>query len=209
VHGRTGIAFHADGHAIVTRKTGQIHVRRTSGSVNVLAWPFPGTLDTAAEKGPLGVVADPDVATRNLFYFLVLDGPTADEHRGYRTTLTAADTLTADTNPVVGLAGGHGPGLEGLACRAGGGRVLHTGMRSVGVGDTSANASPPTNRYGSCLNKGNGKILRVNLDGSIPAGNPLVGVAVVSGCATPTGSWLDALAPDPRIHAWCFRTPWR
>ena len=48
----------------------------------------------------------------------------------------------------------------------------------------------------------------MNLDGTVPSDNPLVGVATVSACATPTGAWTTA-APDPRIFAWGFRNPWR
>src|SRR5262245_23695343 len=58
----TDIAFAADGTALVTRKTGQILVRRTNGTTVTIAYPFPPTLDTTSEKGLLGVVADPDVA---------------------------------------------------------------------------------------------------------------------------------------------------
>src|SRR5262249_25390146 len=76
------------------------------------------------------------------------------------------------------------------------------------VGDTGSNSSPPTNKYGSCLNKGNGKILRVNLDGTVPSDNPLRGIPSVSACDTPLGPWTTA-APDPRIFAWGLRNPWR
>jgi glucose/arabinose dehydrogenase len=86
--------------------------------------------------------------------------------------------------------------------------IIHEDQLYVAVGDTGFNATPPTNKYGSCLNKGNGKILRVNLDGSVPSDNPLVGLASVTACATPTGVWTTA-APDPRVYAWGFRNPWR
>jgi glucose/arabinose dehydrogenase len=78
----------------------------------------------------------------------------------------------------------------------------------VGVGDTGFNAEPPTNRYASCLNKGNGKILRVNLDGTIPPDNPLVKESAVTSCTTPT-SEFGVDAPDRRIFAWGLRNPWR
>ena len=207
--GATDIAFSADGRALVTRKTGQIVVRHADGTTALIAYPFGGTLDTASEKGLLGVVADPDVAQNRAFYFYVSNGPTADKHRVYRAVLAeGSDSLTVDPVPVIAASRGFGPGLEGPANHDGGGMVIHDGQLYVGVGDTGANASPPTNKYGSCLNKGNGKILRVNLDGTVPSDNPLVGLASVSACATPTGAWTTA-APDPRIFAWGFRNPWR
>jgi glucose/arabinose dehydrogenase len=86
--------------------------------------------------------------------------------------------------------------------------VIYNGQLYVGVGDTGSNASPPVNKYGSCLNKGNGKVLRVNLDGSVPTNNPLSGLTEVTACNSTTGGWTTA-APDPRIFAWGFRNPWR
>jgi glucose/arabinose dehydrogenase len=203
----TDIAFAGDGRAIIVRKTGQIAVRQPDGSLVQLAYPFGGTLDSSSEKGLLGVVADPQVATNGRFYFYVSNGPTADKHRVYRATLDAANDLIVDPVPIV-AAGAGLPGLEGPANHAGGGLEIHAGQLYVAVGDTGANASPPVNKYGSCLNKPNGKVLRVNLDGSVPADNPLVGLGAVSACASPTGPWSSA-APDPRVYAWGLRNPWR
>jgi glucose/arabinose dehydrogenase len=204
----TDIAFSADGRAIITRKTGQVHVRRADGSVNVVPYPFGGTLDTASEKGLLGVVADPNVAQNQRFYFYVSNGPTSDKHRVYAAVLTAADSLSVDPTPIIGASRGLGPGLEGPANHDGGGMSIHDGKLYVAVGDTGANASPPVNKYSSCLNKGNGKLLRVTLDGTIPSDNPLVSTASVTGCDSVTGPWTTA-APDRRIWAWGFRNPWR
>lgn len=207
--GATDIAFSADGRALVTRKTGQIVVRHADGTTALIAYPFGGTLDTGSEKGLLGVVADPDVAENRAFYFYVSNGPTADKHRIYLAVLgEESDSLIVAPFPIIAASRGLGPGLEGPANHDGGGMVIHDGQLYVGVGDTGANASPPVNKYGSCLNKGNGKILRVNLDGTVPSDNPLVGLASVSACATVTGPWTTA-APDPRIYAWGFRNPWR
>ena len=64
------------------------------------------------------------------------------------------------------------------------------------------------NRLPTCLNKANGKILRVNLDGTIPAENPLTDVDMVTGCQ----GWdqeLEMTAPDERVFAWGFRNPFR
>lgn len=205
----TDIAFSGDGRALVTRKTGQIVLRRANGTTELIAYPFGGTLDTGSEKGLLGVVADPDVAENRAFYFYVSNGPTADKHRVYRAVLgQESDTLTVDPVPVIALSRGFGPGLEGPANHDGGGLIIHDDQLYVSVGDTGANASPPTNKYGSCLNKGNGKVLRVNLDGTVPSDNPLVGLASVTACTSVNAAWTT-LPPDPRVYAWGFRNPWR
>jgi glucose/arabinose dehydrogenase len=207
-NGATDIAFSADGRAIVTRKSGQVVVRRADGTLNVVPYPFGGTLDTSSEKGLLGVVADPNVASNFTFYFYVSNGPDNDKHRVYRAVLTATDSLTVDMTPVVAASRGVGPGLEGPANHDGGGLFIYNNMLYVSVGDTGANNTPPDNKYSSCLNKGNGKILRVDLQGAVPSDNPLVALTSVTACDSVNGPWISA-APDKRIYAWGFRNPWR
>jgi glucose/arabinose dehydrogenase len=205
VTGATDIAFHSDGRAVVTQKGGTVTVRRTDGMQTTLNGKFPN-IDAAGEKGLLGVAADPDTDT---FYFYVSDGTsTTDKHRVLKGTLTAEHDIVIDGTPVIGATVGNGPGIEGPNNLVGGGLVIHDGYLYVSVGDAGYNAQPPTNKHASCLNKPNGKILRVNLDGSIPNDNPLFGTAMVTSCATPTGAFSMA-APDRRIFAWGLRNPWR
>jgi MYXO-CTERM domain-containing protein len=205
VNGATDIAWSGD-RAVITTKNGTVWVRRADGTKNQLTGLF-GTVDTEIEKGLLGVVADP--ATPNTFYFYVSNGTTdADKHRVLKGTLAENDTITIDAMPIIAASRNNGPGLEGPANHDGGGLVIYEGQLYVGVGDTGSNATPPTNKYGSCLNKPNGKILRVNLDGSVPADNPLSNETMVTSCETVRGAWGTA-APDKRIFAWGFRNPWR
>jgi MYXO-CTERM domain-containing protein len=208
-NGATDIAWAPDGRAVVTCKGGNVVIRNTDGTKTVLSGTF-GTVDTGSEKGLLGVVAHPTEA--NTFFFYVDNGPsTDDKHRVYKGVLAAsANTLTIDSaNPIVAAGRNTGdPGLEGPANHDGGGMFIFENHLYVGVGDTGANATPPVNKYSSCLNKGNGKILRVNLDGTIPSDNPLVGVSSVTSCTSTSGDW-DTAAPDKRIFAWGFRNPWR
>ncbi len=205
VNGATDIAWSGD-RAVITTKNGTVWVRRADGTKNQLTGLF-GTVDTEIEKGLLGVVADP--ATPNTFYFYVSNGTTdADKHRVLKGTLADNDTITIDSMPIIAASRNNGPGLEGPANHDGGGLVIHEGQLYIGVGDTGSNATPPTNKYASCLNKGNGKILRVNLDGSIPDDNPLVNETMVTSCQTVRGEWGMA-APDKRIYAWGLRNPWR
>jgi MYXO-CTERM domain-containing protein len=207
VSGATDVAFAADGRAVVTQKGGQITVRRTDGTKNVVNGAFPN-VDTASEKGLLGVVAHPSEA--NTFFFYVSDGDSSeDKHRVYKGTLTSDDSITVDLDdPIIAASLDNGPGLEGPANHDGGGLFIHDGHLFVGVGDTGSNATPPQNKYSSCLNKPNGKILRVALDGSVPSDNPLVGVDEVTSCSSVRGAWGTDV-PDERVYAWGFRNPWR
>jgi len=215
VDGPTDIAFAADGRAVITRKTGQVVIRRPDGTRNMLTNVF-GTVSSISEQGLLGVVADPGVATNNTFYFYVSNGGTDDNrHQVVKAVLTAEDTLTVDSTPVISASRNNGPGLKSspmgggsFANHNGGGLFIHKNQLYVGVGDTGYNATPPVNKFGSCLNHANGKILRVNLDGSIPDDNPLVGKTDVTSCDTAKGSYATGKA-DGRIFAWGFRNPWR
>jgi glucose/arabinose dehydrogenase len=207
-NGATDIAFAPDGRAVVTRKNGQITIRNTDGTTEAVNGTFTN-VDTGSEKGLLGVVAHP--TEQNAFFFYVSNGNSNDDkHRIYKGVLDADNTFTIDTaNPIVGADVNPGdPGLEGPANHDGGGLFIHENQLYVGVGDTGANSTPPSNKYSSCLNKPNGKILRVNLDGSIPGDNPLVGLDQVTACDEPRGDW-DTAPPDTRVFAWGFRNPWR
>ncbi len=205
----TDVAFHTDGRAVITRKTGEITIRKANGDLVEIIGKFPN-LDTTSEKGLLGVVADPGVATNGTFYFYASDGPIIDDrHRVYKGVLHDDNSLAIDLdNPIVGAPRGVGPGLEGPANHDGGGLFIYKGQLYVGVGDTGANSEPPTNKYSSCLNKGNGKILRVNLDGSVPNDNPLVTEDMVTSCRSSGAEWSTD-APDRRVFAWGLRNPWR
>jgi glucose/arabinose dehydrogenase len=102
-------------------------------------------------------------------------------------------------------------GLQGPANHDGGGLIVYKNQLYVSVGDTGANDSPPVNKYGACLNNPNGKILRVNLDGSIPGDNPLGALGEVTACtpATRTTGDFTRMEPDKRIYAWGTRNAWR
>ena len=195
----TDLVFLSDGRAVITRKTGEIAVARPDGSLQAPA-AARITVDSASEKGLLGVVRDDE---DRLYLYASTGDDTSDKHKVYTATVDANGKVSVDlARPIVT------GGLEGPANHDGGGMIIHEGQLYIGVGDTGRNASPPRNQYGTCLNKPNGKILRVNLDGSIPADNPLVSVAMATGCPSPEGA-LGMFAPDERIYAWGLRNPWR
>lgn len=207
----TDIAFHTDGRAVITRKDGTLTIRSANGTLKQVSSLFP-MIDARSEKGLLGVVADPGVEQNNTFYFYVSQrlSDTATEHRVLKGVLTVDNNVMIDAMPIIAASRNNGPALEGPNNHDGGGLFIHKGKLYIGVGDTGFNDTPAINRYGSCLNKGNGKLLRVNLDGSIPDDNPLVNVAMVSSCDNPTGGTTFGMAPpDKRIFAWGLRNPWR
>jgi MYXO-CTERM domain-containing protein len=206
----TDIAWTPDGRAIITLRGGSVRVRQTSGTLVSINNAF--TVNSGpGEQGLLGVVVDPSFATNQRVYFYASDGGTnANRHRVRRATLTSDNMLMIDSAAFVegGLQSSTGGNHNG------GGMIIHNGHLYIGVGDTGYNATPPTNKFSSCLNVANGKILRVQLsDGMPPADNPLMSVSQVTGCTNTTnptmGSFSDTTMPDQRIYAWGFRNPYR
>lgn len=198
------IAVLPDGRAIIAQRSGD------------LATVLPGNPDpvvdhidvnsTHGEQGLLGVVADPNFATNQYVYFYASIGMDAGNRHQVVRYKFGQDSKLGTKTVVLDM------GLRGPANHNGGALEIYQGNLYIGVGDTGANATPPSNRFGSCLNIANGKILRVSLAeatlGQPPADNPLVGQAMVTGCDS-TGGDFGMRAPDKRIWAWGFRNPFR
>jgi glucose/arabinose dehydrogenase len=212
----TDLAFLPDGSAAITEKTGALKIRAPQGAITV-AGTF--SVDTESEKGLLGVVADPDFgANRRLFlYYSRADaagGDDTDRNRVVSVRLGTDGTVEAGSEVVLVS------GLRGPANHDGGALAIGPdGKLYVGAGDTGCNSGSapeppddPANFFATCLSNGNGKILRVNLDGSVPGDNPLAAVATASACGATCGtdvSGTGLAAPRRDLWAWGFRNPWR
>jgi MYXO-CTERM domain-containing protein len=195
----TDIAFLPDGRAVVTLKSGEVALVGRDGVV-LMPMAARFQVDNGDETGLLGVVSD----GATLYFYATTGSDYADKHRVYRATVGATGPITVDlANPVVT------GGLAGSSNHVGGGMVIHKGQLYIGVGDAGFNRTPPVNQQAACLNKANGKILRVNLDGTVPADNPLTGLAAVTSCEVPDQGSFSMAAPDKRIFAWGLRNPWR
>jgi glucose/arabinose dehydrogenase len=213
-----------DGRLVIVAKTGTVWVRPAGGGALVSAGAF--SVDTSSEKGLLGVAVDPQFAQNGRLYFYYsadagapLPGTDADRHRVVVRTLSGANQLGAETLLL--------HGLRGPANHDGGALdVGPDGYLYVGVGDTGNNSNTvpeppytPTNFYPTCLaddptghGAGNGKILRIALDGSIPASNPLVGATNVTACGSGPATAISPAnvgAPRTEVYAWGFRNPFR
>jgi glucose/arabinose dehydrogenase len=210
-----------DGRMIIIEKGGATRTRLTDGTL-VYAASF--NVNTLSEQGLLGVEVDPAFATNKRLYFYysanaAIGGTDDDRHRVVSMEMKPDNTLDYTTEKILVR------GLRGPMNHDGGSLTLGPdGNLYIGVGDTgcNSNAAPtppytPTNFFGTCLSNGNGKILRVALDGSIPSENPLVGTSAVSACGTGAACGAESTdpasvsntAPRTDIYAWGFRNPWR
>jgi MYXO-CTERM domain-containing protein len=197
------VGFLPDGRTLVLRRMGEIIVVRKDGTRKNNAATVP-VMPAHNEQGLLGVAVDPGFAqNKTIYLFASMGANVQSKHKVLKATVADDDTITVDLQkPIVDM------GLEGPQNHNGGTLVIHKNHLYISVGDTGGNSTPPTNKYSSCLNKANGKILRVNLDGSIPMDNPLRGMAMVTGCDTRTSAFAMK-APDERIYAWGMRNPFR
>jgi glucose/arabinose dehydrogenase len=199
------LTFLPDGRAVILHRAGDITIRTKDGMLlrNVAHVPIKPL--TATEHGLLGVVAHPDFAQNHTIFLHASIGDTvADKDQVVRATVSDDNKLTIDyANPILKI--------ESPEKHNGSMMVIQKGLLWMAVGDTGADATPPVIRYSSCLNKPNGKILRMNLDGSAAADNPLSNLAMVTGCTTEarTSGSYTMQPPDKRIWAWGFRQPYR
>ncbi|MSQ37856.1 MAG: PQQ-dependent sugar dehydrogenase [Chloroflexi bacterium] len=168
---------------LVFAPDGRMFVTERAGNVLIFASGAPGAARLAnvaiaqvvqnGESGLLGIALDPDFATNGLLYLCATrnDGGTQNQILRYR---TSGNALALDTVLVRGMraAGNHD------GCR------LHFGpdgklWATMGDAGNTALAQDP--------NGLNGKILRLNTDGSVPADNPILPGAQARTVAYSTG----------------------
>ena len=219
----TDFRFLPDGRVVMTEKGGTAKVRLTDGTV-VVAGTF-SNVDSSSEKGLLGVELHPSFATNGRLFFYVSDGPSdIDKHRILSIVLNPDSTLQCGGGPCSPDGGTSQvllANLKGPANHDGSGMGIGPdGKLYVGVGDTGCNSGVPpggtiTNFTGSCLTTANGKILRINVDGTIPSDNPLVGT-LVHACNPTSNTCGDDPRNDPvtgqprtEIWSWGVRNPFR
>src|SRR4029453_3486158 len=134
----------------------------------LLATPFLSlTVDSAGERGLLGVAFDPNFVT-NQYVYVYYTVPGSPAHNRVR-------RYTADGDVAVSGSGFTLLDLNDLSSATNhNGGALHFGLDgklyiAVGENASPSNAQTLTNLLG--------KVLRINSDGSIPPDNPFVGVA--------------------------------
>lgn len=161
----TAMAFSPDGRLFVCQQTGQLRVIKNG---SLLTTPFlTVSVDSAGERGLLGVAFDPYFTT-NGYVYIYYTVPTAPIHNRLSRFTANGDVAVAGSEvPVLDL-----NNLSGATNHNGGG--IHFGPDGklyVAVGENANAGNAQT------LNNLLGKILRLNADGSIPNDNPFFNTA--------------------------------
>lgn len=161
------LAFLPDGRLLVTERPGRLRIVSMDGTLSA---PLTGVPQVAAagQGGLLDVALDPDFATNRLVYLSFAD-PGDDQTNGTavaRGRLGDAGlentTVIYRQRPKVNSRGHFGSRLV----------FSNDGKLFITQGDRQA---AQFRVLAQDLTKGMGKIMRVNLDGSIPEDNPFVG----------------------------------
>lgn len=162
----TSAAFAPDGRVFVTQQGGDLRVIKDGQLLPAPALSL--SVDSAGERGLLGLAFDPDF-TANRFVYLYYTATTPTVHNRISRFTVAGDTVVPgservlmDLDPLTSAANHNGGGLHFGA----------DGKLYAGVGENAngSNAQTLANRLG--------KLLRINPDGSIPADNPFYNTAV-------------------------------
>jgi len=191
----TAIAFLPDGRLLVAQKGGALRLVASGVATTLVNIP----VCTGSEMGLLGIAIDPSFAS-NGFIYLYRTNPvngcgsaTGRFNEVVRVTM-AANAIDIGSLSVLltGIRTDNGNHNGGVLRIAPDGK-LHVGVGDTGLGDNAGPPSSATNPYAQDQNALEGKILRLNLDGTIPVDNPFVG----------------QVGKREEIFAYGFRNPFR
>src|SRR5437762_10732310 len=161
----TAMAFAPDGRLFVCLQGGQVRVIKNG---SLLSAPFLNiTVDSAGERGLLGIAFDPNFAT-NKYVYIYHTVPGSPPHNRVSRYTAAGDTAAPGSEVII-------LELDNLSSATNhNGGAIHFGPDGklyIGVGENAngANAQSLSNLLG--------KMLRINADGTIPPDNPFYNTA--------------------------------
>jgi glucose/arabinose dehydrogenase len=177
----TTIAFSPNGDIYIAQQRGAIRLFRSGALVATPVMTI--ATDNLTETGVLGMALDPNFATNGFMYVAYT---TPDEHAQVsRFTITGGGATGSPASELVLFRGNE---LQSAHHSVNDVHIGPDGKLWIAVGDND-----PAITNGETLTNAYGKILRLNLDGSVPSDNPFVNV--------PTAV--------PSIYAYGLRNPYR
>ncbi|HEX6226657.1 MAG TPA: PQQ-dependent sugar dehydrogenase [Chryseolinea sp.] len=156
----TAMAFAPDGRIFVAEQAGKLRVIKNNALVPTAFMQL--SVNSSGERGLIGIALDPDFATNNYLY-VYYTVPTAPIHNRISRFTANGDVVVPGSESIVLEL----DPLSGATNHNGG--AIHFGKDGklyVAIGE-NANTSHAQN-----LDTYHGKLLRINKDGSVPAGNP-------------------------------------
>jgi len=192
--GPTAIAFLPDGRLLITEQGGALKLSDGSSVKTLVTIPVCGQV----EMGLLGVAVDPNFSSNGSIYLYRTTNtdcsPTGRVNGVVRVTMAPDDTVDlASLTVLVDGAQTDNGNHDGGCLRIGPDGKLYVGVGDTGNGDNQGGPGSSTNPYSQDLTVLMGKVLRINLDGTIPSDNPFVGQP----------------PKRPEIFAYGFRNPFR
>src|SRR5262249_6240218 len=135
-----------------------------------------------SEMGLLGIAVDPNFGSNGFIYLYRTDDSmgcndaTNRFNQVVRVTMGPGDTVSPGSLMVLltGMRTDNG-NHDGGVLRIGPDNKLYVGVGDTGNGDNQGGPGSSTNPYAQDLSSLNGKVLRLNLDGTVPGDNPFVG----------------------------------
>jgi glucose/arabinose dehydrogenase len=160
-----GLAFLPDSRFLISERAGRLRIVGPDGSISA---PVKGLPDMSA-RDMLDVLIAPDFATSHVIYFSFLE--TRPDGYGYsiaRGTLSEGQVRLDDVSIVYQARPSKPTKLMSGRLAWGCDGKLYTTVAAAGLEDNS----PPSASDAQDLGAPGGKVLRLNPDGTLPAGNP-------------------------------------
>jgi glucose/arabinose dehydrogenase/regulation of enolase protein 1 (concanavalin A-like superfamily) len=181
LHNPTAIAFAPNGDIYIAQQFGPIVLYRGGAVQATPVITIP--VDHGTETGILGLALDPNFASNGYVYVAYTD--TTPLARLSRFTVTGGGTTASLASELVLW---HGNEIQAMHHSINDVHIGPDGKLWFGVGDNDPNIT-----NGETLTNAYGKILRLNLDGSVPSDNP----------------FLNIPNAVPGIYAYGLRNPFR
>jgi glucose/arabinose dehydrogenase len=171
VNNPTSMAIAPDGRIFVAQKGGKIRIIKNG---QLLSKPFLTlTTDTSFFRGLLGITFDPNFSTNHYVYvFYTATSPTL-HNRVSRFTANGDVAVAGSEKILLDLPAFPDPNQGGHY--GGSLRFGADGKLYLGVGDGANDSTNPLSLNSQSIDNLNGKILRINSDGTIPTDNPFYG----------------------------------
>ena len=183
----TDFAFTPDGRMLILEKAGRVRIVVNGALQATAALDIAANVDDGFEKGLLGICLHPGFASNGyIFLYYTTNTP---RNQISRFTMTGNTISPSSEVPIL-------QNIEATNGNHNGGTIAigPDGKLWAAPGDSGTGGAKAQDLAAASPSRFNGKVLRMELDGSPAAGNPFL---------------LNDPTKEPRIYAYGFRNPFR